>query len=195
MRSIAVFCGSSLGTNKIYEEAAFATGRALVRGGLRVVYGGGKVGLMGVLADSALAAGGEVIGVIPRALFNREIAHSTLTELRLVESMHERKKLIADLSDAFLALPGGAGTLEEIFEQWTWSQLGIHEKPCGLLNVHDYFAPVRAMVEHSVAEGFTKQTFATTLAIENDLDTLLARLRNYKPSGHKWSAAEQPVRP
>jgi uncharacterized protein (TIGR00730 family) len=195
MKSIAVFCGSSLGTNKLYEEAAFAAGQALVREGLRLVYGGGKVGLMGVVADSALAAGGEVIGVIPRALFEREIAHRGLTELRVVESMHERKKLIADLADAFIALPGGAGTLEEIFEQWTWSQLGIHQKPCGALNVNDYFAPMRAMVERTVAEGFTRPAFAATLAIENDLDSLLTRFRNYKPSGHKWSTAERPVRP
>jgi uncharacterized protein (TIGR00730 family) len=196
MKSIAVFCGSSLGTNKLYEEAAFSTGQTLAREGLRLIYGGGKVGLMGVLADSVLSAGGEVIGVIPRALFDREIAHAGLSDLRVVESMHDRKKLIADLADAFIALPGGAGTLEEIFEQWTWSQLGIHQKPCGVLNVSNYFAPLRTMVEHTVAEGFTKPTLAAMLAIENDLDSLLTRFRNYRPSAHKWSPQdEQPVQP
>ena len=134
MNSICVFCGSSSGANGIYEESARATGKALVRAGLRLVYGGGRVGLMGVLADEVLAAGGQVTGVMPRALVEREIAHRGVTDLRVVETMHERKELMADLADAFIALPGGAGTLEEIFEQWTWSQLGIHAKPCGFIN-------------------------------------------------------------
>lgn len=196
MKSIAVFCASSLGTNKIYEQAAYATGQTLAREGLRIIYGGGKVGLMGVLADAALAAGGEVIGVIPRGLFDREIGHAGLTDLRIVDSMHARKQLIADLSDAFLALPGGAGTFEEICEQWTWSQLGIHQKPCGVLNVNNYFAPLRAMVDHAVAEGFTRPTFASMLAIEYNLEKLLDRFRNYRPGPHKWTPeGEQPVRP
>ncbi|HEY6468056.1 MAG TPA: TIGR00730 family Rossman fold protein [Candidatus Acidoferrales bacterium] len=196
MKSIAVFCASSLGTNKIYEQAAYAVGQALAREGLRIVYGGGKVGLMGVVADAALAAGGEVIGVIPRALFDREVGHAGLTDLRIVDSMHARKQLIADLSDAFIALPGGAGTLEEIFEQWTWSQLGIHQKPCAVLNVNNYFAPLRAMVDQAVAEGFTKPTFAAMLAIEDDLEKLLDRFRNYRPGPHKWTPEnEQSVRP
>lgn len=196
MKSIAVFCASSLGTNKIYEQAAYAVGQALARESLRIVYGGGKVGLMGVVADAALAAGGEVIGVIPRALFDREIGHAGLTDLRIVDSMHARKQLITDLSDAFIALPGGAGTLEEIFEQWTWSQLGIHQKPCAVLNVNNYFAPLRAMVDQAVAEGFTKPTFAAMLAIEDDLEKLLYRFRNYRPGPHKWTPEnEQPVRP
>lgn len=196
MKSIAVFCASSLGTNKIYEQAACAVGQALAREGLRIVYGGGKVGLMGVVADAALAAGGEVIGVIPRALFDHEIGHAGLTKLHVVDSMHARKKLIADLSDAFIALPGGAGTFEEIFEQWTWSQLGIHQKPCGVLNVNNYFAPLRAMIDHAVTEGFTRPTFAAMLAIEDDLEKLLDRFRNYRPGAHKWATeGEQPVRP
>ncbi len=194
MKSIAVFCGSSLGINKLYEEAAVATGRTLAREGLRVVYGGGKVGLMGVVADSALAAGGEVIGVITRSLMEREVGHRGLSDLRIVETMHERKKLMADLSDAFLALPGGAGTLDEIFEQWTWSQLEIHEKPCGVLNVAGYFDPLRAMVEHTVAEGFTKPTFAAMLAIDSDLERLLDGFRKYRrPNVHKWP--EQRIEP
>lgn len=196
MKSIAVFCASSLGVNKIYGESARATGQTLARAGLRVIYGGGKVGLMGVLADAALEAGGEVTGVIPRALFDREIAHSGVADLRVVESMHERKQLIASLSDAFIALPGGAGTLEEIFEQWTWSQLGIHQKPCGLLNVNDYFAPLRTMIERQVAEGFTRPAFASMLAIEDDLETLLGRFRAYRPAAPKWSRQESaPIQP
>jgi predicted Rossmann-fold nucleotide-binding protein len=180
MKAIAVFCGSSLGTNKIYETAAFETGQALARRGLRLIYGGG-----------------EVIGVIPRALFDREVGHRGLTDLRIVETMHERKKLMADLCDAFLALPGGAGTLEEILEQWTWSQLGIHEKPCGVLNVSNYFAPLRAMVDHTVAEGFTKPTFASMLAIEDDLEMLLDRFQNYRRGAvKKWPRPQdQPVEP
>jgi uncharacterized protein (TIGR00730 family) len=190
MKSIAVFCGSSMGTNKVYEEAASAAGRTLAREGLRIVYGGGKVGLMGVLADAALAGGGEVTGVITRALLDREVGHRGLSDLRIVETMHERKQLMADLADAFIALPGGAGTLEEIFEQWTWSQLGVHAKPCGLLNVNGYFAPLRAMIERTVSEGFTRPSFAAKLAIEDGLDSLLVRLRNDRPSGHKWSVPD-----
>jgi uncharacterized protein (TIGR00730 family) len=195
MKSIAVFCGSSLGSNKIYEEAARSTGEALVREGLRIVYGGGNVGLMGVLADSALAAGGEVIGVIPRSLMEREVGHNGLTKLYVVETMHERKQKMADLSDAFLALPGGPGTLEEIFEQWTWAQLGIHANPCGFLNVNNYFGPLRTMIDHMVAEGFTGPAFASMLAIEDDLEILLDRFRNFQPVARKWSEPRATVRP
>jgi uncharacterized protein (TIGR00730 family) len=195
MKSISVFCGSSLGSNKIYEEAARSTGETLVRAGLRVVYGGGNVGLMGVLADSVLAAGGEVIGVIPRALMEREVGHLGLTKLHVVETMHERKQLMASMSDAFLALPGGPGTLEEIFEQWTWAQLGIHAHPCGFLNVNNYFGPLRAMIDHMVAEGFTGAAFASMLAIEDDLEILLDRFRNFQPVARKWSEPRTAVRP
>lgn len=196
MKSIAVFCGSTLGTNRIYEETARIVGQAIARQGLHLIYGGGKVGLMGVIADSALSAGGEVTGVIPRALFDREISHRGLTKLHVVESMHERKKLIADLADAFLALPGGAGTLEEIFEQWTWAQLGIHKKPCGLLNVNDYFAPIRAMVDRAVSEGFSKPTFAAMLAVEDNLEVLLDLFKNYRPGAPRWSdPTGEPLRP
>jgi hypothetical protein len=196
MKSIAIFCASSLGANKIYEETARSAGQTLARAGLRLVYGGGKVGLMGILADSVLAAGGEVTGVIPRALFDREIGHKGVSDLRVVESMHERKYLMAGLADGFIALPGGAGTLEEIFEQWTWAQLGIHQKPCGLLNVNNYFAPLRAMIEHAVAEGFTQPTYASMLAIEDDLETLLDRFRTYRPAASKWSSPQPaPVQP
>ena len=192
MNSICVFCGSSSGANGIYEESARATGKALVRAGLRLVYGGGRVGLMGVLADEVLAAGGQVTGVMPRALVEREIAHRGVTDLRVVETMHERKELMADLADAFIALPGGAGTLEEIFEQWTWSQLGIHAKPCGFINVNGYFTPLLVMVEHMVAEGFMAPALASMLTIENEPERLLARFRLYQPPARKWSTETRP---
>jgi uncharacterized protein (TIGR00730 family) len=147
---------------------------------------------MGVLADAVLSAGGQVTGVIPRALFEREIAHQGLTDLRVVKSMHERKELMAGLADAFIALPGGAGTLEEIFEQWTWSQVGIHTKPCGFLNVNGYFAPLLAMIEQMVVEGFLSAPLAAMLRIENEPDRLLARLREYQPPALKWATKETP---
>ena len=188
MNSICVFCGSSSGVSARYEEATRATGRALVRAGVRLVYGGGKVGLMGVLADAVLSAGGRVTGVIPRALFEREIAHSGVSDLRIVASMHERKQTMSALADGFIALPGGAGTLEEIFEQWTWSQLGVHAKPCGLLNVNGYFSPLMAMIEHMVGEGFLARSFSAMLVVETDPAVLLTRFCSYQPPRHKWSS-------
>lgn len=138
MKSIAIFCGSTLGTDSAYADAARLTGQMIAEQGKTLVYGGGRSGLMGIVADSALAAGGRVIGVIPQGLVDRELAHPHLTELHVVTSMHERKTLMADLSDGFIALPGGAGTIEEIFEQWTWAQLGIHLKPCAFLNIDGF---------------------------------------------------------
>ncbi|MGB2636116.1 MAG: TIGR00730 family Rossman fold protein [Candidatus Acidiferrum sp.] len=193
MKSICLFCGSHSGTNACYEEAARATGRALVRAGLRLVYGGGKVGLMGVLADTVLAGGGEVIGVITRGLFDREIGHQGIRDLRVVESMHERKELMASLGDGFIALPGGVGTLEEIFEQWAWSQLGIHAKPCGFLNVNGYFTPLVAMIDRMVTEGFLSPAFAAMIAVETDPDALLERFRSYQPPAKRWSTPRSPV--
>jgi len=162
--------------------------RALVRANLRLVYGGGRVGLMGVLADAVISAGGHVTGVMTRALFDREIAHQGLSELLLVNTMHERKETMARLADGFVALPGGAGTLEEMFEQWTWSQLGIHAKPCGFLNVNGYFSPLLIMVEKMVAEGFMAAPFAAMLAVDTDPDNLLSAFRTYQPPMRKWSA-------
>jgi uncharacterized protein (TIGR00730 family) len=188
MKSVCVFCGSSSGANEIYQEAARDAGRALAHAGLRLVYGGGKVGLMGILADAALSAGGEVTGVIPRHLFEREIAHRGVTDLRIVQSMHERKELMASLADGFIALPGGVGTLEELFEQWTWSQLGIHAKPCGFLNVNSYFTPLLAMIEHMVKEGFLGPSYAAMLAVETQPERLLVRFRSYDPPSRKWTA-------
>jgi uncharacterized protein (TIGR00730 family) len=196
MNSVCVFCGSSSGRNPVYQQAAHATGRALALEGLRLVYGGGRVGLMGVLADAALAAGGEVTGVIPRSLFDREIAHSGVKDMRVVGSMHERKEQMSSLADAFIALPGGAGTLEEIFEQWTWSQLGIHSKPCGFLNVNAYFSPLLAMVANIVAEGFMAPRLAEMLIIESKPEELLARFREYHAPAEKWrDLVRAPVQP
>jgi uncharacterized protein (TIGR00730 family) len=196
MNFACVFCGSSSGGNDAYQKAARGLGEAIVRAGLRLVYGGGRVGLMGILCDAVLSAGGQVTGVMPRALFEREIAHRGVSDLRIVQNMHERKELMSNLADAFIALPGGAGTLEEMFEQWTWSQLGIHAKPCGFLNVNDYFTPLMAMIERMVTEGFMERPFAAMLAVETEPDELLARFRAYQPPVRKWaiqrSSAVQP---
>jgi uncharacterized protein (TIGR00730 family) len=153
--TVTVFCGSSPGFDPVYVEAARAVGTAIGRSGMALVYGGGHVGLMGTVADAALAAGAEVTGIIPRALQAREAVNEDLTELILVDTMHERKMLMADRADAFLALPGGPGTLEELTEQWTWAQLGIHDKPVGLLNVAGYFDPLLAFVANMRDRGFT----------------------------------------
>jgi uncharacterized protein (TIGR00730 family) len=155
-RKVCVFAGSSQGTNVVYQVAARELGAALARAGIGVVYGGGRIGLMGVLADAALEAGGHVIGVIPRGLATRELAHDRISEMRVVSSMHERKALMAELSDAFVALPGGLGTLEELFEVVTWAQLGIHGKPIGVLNVEGYYDPLLAFVDHTVSQGFVR---------------------------------------
>jgi uncharacterized protein (TIGR00730 family) len=156
LKSVCVFCGASAGARLEYAQAAADFGQLLAAQNVRVVYGGGHVGMMGVLADAALGAGGEVIGVIPQALVDRELAHRGLTELRIVSSMHERKALMAELSDAFVALPGGLGTFEELCEVLTWGQLGLHQKRCGWLNVAGYFDPLERLLDHAVAEGFVR---------------------------------------
>ena len=188
MKAICVFCGSSVGRDPAYRDAAIAAGQALAKAGLSLVYGGGKVGLMGALADTVLAAGGRVVGVIPRALVEREVAHAGLSELHVVETMHERKTRMADLSDGFIALPGGAGTLEEFFEQWTWAQLGIHAKPCGLLNAKDYFRPLISMIEKAVAEGFVAKRYAEMLFVASDVEPILRGFATYVPPPRKWEA-------
>lgn len=192
---ICVFCGSKTGNNETYAEAARAMGRALVAEGIDLVYGGGHVGLMGITADAVLAAGGRAIGVIPQALVDRELAHRSLSELHVVGSMHERKTLMADLSDGFIALPGGAGTLEEITEQWTWGQLGIHAKPCGFLDVGGYYDPVREMVAKMAAAGFLAPEHAAMLAFETDPAALIAAFRAYVAPPRKWLAPAERVRP
>lgn len=181
MRRVCVFCGSSAGTRPAYAEAARATGRLIAERGLGLVYGGGEVGLMGIVANAALAAGGEVIGVIPEALTRMEVGHPNLTELHVVATMHERKALMAELSDGFVALPGGIGTLEELFEVWTWGQLGIHRKPLGFLDVEGYYEPLHAFLDHSVAEGFLKDRHRAMTAVDSDPAALLDRLAAYQP--------------
>ncbi len=178
IQSICVFCGSSRGTNPAYLDAARAFGREAVARGMRVIYGGAGVGLMGALADSVLAAGGEVIGVMPRSLVDREVAHAGLTELRVVESMHERKATMAALSDAFVALPGGLGTLEELFEVWTWGMLGLHAKRFGLLDVAGYYQPLTAFLDHAVAHGFVRPAQRAELRVHEDPRTLLTMLES-----------------
>ena len=185
---VCVFCGSSPGHESIYAEATAALGRSIVRRGGGVVYGGGKVGLMGIVADAAMAAGGEVTGVIPRYLAEKEIAHESLSALEVVSSMHERKARMAELSDAFVALPGGAGTLEEIVEQWTWAQLGFHAKPCAFLDVDGYFAPLREMVCAMVERGFLKPAHADMLVFTDDVEALLDACASYEPpDAPKWT--------
>ncbi|MGB6386407.1 MAG: TIGR00730 family Rossman fold protein [Terriglobales bacterium] len=186
MKAVCVFCGSSSGIDPAYSEAAQATGSTLARAGLRLIYGGGRVGLMGSLADAALAAGGQVVGVIPRALAESEISHQGLSELHLVETMHERKARMAQLADAFIALPGGAGTLEEIFEQWTWAQLGVHNKPCGFLNVKGYFDPLLEMIRRMTAQQFMRPEYASMLVVETEPERLLAQFAAYRPPTRKW---------
>ena len=187
MRSVCVFCGSNFGRSDSYAAAAAQMGAALARRKLRLVYGGAKVGLMGALADAALAAGGAVTGVIPGALVEREIAHAGLTELRTVTSMHERKALMADLSDGFIALPGGAGTLEELFEIWTWGQLGHHRKPVGILNVDGFFDPLVAFLDRQAGELFMREEHRAMLMIGTDADAMLDRFASYAPPAvSKW---------
>jgi uncharacterized protein (TIGR00730 family) len=192
MRSVCVFCGSNPGARDSYADAARRLGRALAARRLKLVYGGAAVGLMGALADAALAAGGEVIGVIPAALVEREIAHKGLTELHAVRSMHERKALMADLSDGFIALPGGAGTLEEAFEVWTWGQLGHHRKPVGLINVEGFFDGLLGFLDHLTAEQFMRREHREMLLVASDPDDLLERFESYRaPVVEKWIRREE----
>ena len=192
MGRVCVFCGSSLGRNPSYREAARALARLIVERGDGIVFGGGSVGLMGALADAALAAGGTVIGVIPHALAAREVAHRGLSELRVVPSMHARKALMAELADAFVALPGGLGTLEELLEILTWAQLGIHRKPVGLLNVAGYYDPLIALVDHAAAEGFVSRENRRLVLVDEEPAALLARLAAYEsPSSREWITPEE----
>jgi uncharacterized protein (TIGR00730 family) len=192
LSSVCVFCGSNAGANPAYLKAAEVVGRGLAQRGVQVVYGGATVGMMGALADATRGAGGEVIGVIPQSIFDREIGHTGLDDLRVVGSMHERKALMADLSDAFIALPGGIGTLEELFEVYTWAQLGIHTKPLGLLDVAGYFQPLVAFLDHAVQERFLRPEMRTLLAVSDDLDDLLAALEASEPvTVQKWIELDQ----
>ena len=187
MKRICVFCGSSPGSRPEYRAATEELGTELARRSIGLVYGGGNVGLMGLLADAVLRAGGEAVGVIPENLMAREVGHSGLTQLHVVRSMHERKALMADMSDAFVALPGGFGTLEEFCEVVTWTQLGLHAKPCGILNVLGYYSPLLAMLDHAVEERFLKpENRALVLARESAAD-LLRALEEWRPGRvEKW---------
>lgn len=188
LRRVCVFTGSRPGVKPQYGEAAIALGRELARRDIGLVFGGGSVGLMGVLADGVLAAGGEVVGVIPEALALREVAHAGVTTMHVVTTMHERKALMADLSDAFVAMPGGFGTFEELFEITTWSQLGIHTKPVGLLNVDRFFDPLIALVEHAVAEGFVVPDHARLLLTKTEPAAMLDAIETWQRPGlgPKW---------
>lgn len=178
LRSLCVFCGSSAGRDMMYVETARFLGRRLAREGIRLVYGGGSAGIMGALADAVLEEGGAVTGVIPRHLFERELGHRGLTALHVVEGMHERKRLMADLAEGFVALPGGLGTLEELFEVWTWAQLGIHQKPVCMLNVGGFFDPMIRCFDHLVDERFVAPAHREILVIEAAVEPLFARLRS-----------------
>jgi uncharacterized protein (TIGR00730 family) len=187
IKRVLVFCGSSPGGRPEYAAAADELGRLIAQRDLGLVYGGARVGLMGVVADAALAAGGEVIGVIPRQLVEHEIAHTGLTDLREVTTMHERKALMADLSDAVITLPGGTGTLDELFELFTWSQLGLHRMPIGLLDVAGYWEPLLAMLDHMVAERMLRAEHRRTLLVSADAAELLDRLASYRhEAADKW---------
>ncbi len=192
LRRVCVFCGSSAGRDARHAEAAATLGRVLAGRGLGLVYGGGSVGLMGVLADAVLAAGGSVIGVIPHGLAARELAHRGVSDLRVVPSMHARKALMAELADGFVALPGGIGTFEELFEVVTWGQLGIHKKPVGVLNVAGYYDPLVALLQHADAEGFIWAAGRALVSVEEDPDRLLDRLERYEPPpAPAWVSPEE----
>lgn len=187
MERLCVFCGSSKGSRPEYVEAARRMGEELARREIGLVYGGGRVGLMGAVADAALGAGGKVIGVMPDALVSKEIGHEGLTELHVVSSMHERKKLMADLSDGFVALPGGYGTLEEFLEVLSWAQLSIHDKPCALLDVAGYWKPLTSFFDRTVAEGFVRPDHRGLVLTGEDPGGLLDRMKRYTlPFEKKW---------
>lgn len=189
LRSICVFCGASPGANPIYAETAAELGRSLAKAGVTLVYGGGEVGLMGVVADAAMAAGGEVIGVIPQSLQDSEVGHRGLTRLEVVSGMHARKARMAELSDAFIALPGGLGTLEELFEVWTWGQLGYHKKPLGLLEVNGFYGKLTGFLDHLVEERFVRQQHRSMLQIRDTPEALLEALQAWEPGvTSKWNA-------
>ena len=187
LSAVAVYCGSSPGADPAYARAAAALGRLLAERGLRLVYGGGHVGLMGVLADASLASGGEVFGVITRALEAKEVAHDALTSLTVVDTMHERKAAMADAAEAFVMLPGGYGTFDEFFEAVSWTQLGIHDKPCGVLDVAGYYAPLRALLDEATRQGFVSRAHRELVITESEPRRLLDRLAGWAPvTADKW---------
>jgi uncharacterized protein (TIGR00730 family) len=195
VKRVCVYCGSSEGRDPRYREAAVRVGRSLAQRGLGLVYGGGGIGLMRVVADAVMDHGGSVIGVIPHGLAAREVAHRGVTEMRVVPSMHARKALMAELADAFLTLPGGFGTFEELFESVTWAQLGIHKKPLGLLNVAGYFDHLVKFVDHAVAQGFVPAVGRSLFVVSDEPEALLDRLAAYEaPAGPAWITASEPLK-
>jgi hypothetical protein len=192
INSICVYCGSSPGRIEAYGSAGCDLAKSLVSRNIRLVYGGAGIGIMGMVADQVLKLGGQAIGVIPKALAHKEVAHKNLTELHVTQSMHERKMLMAELSDGFIALPGGLGTLEELFEIWTWAQLGFHNKPCGLLNVEGYYDLLIGFLDHVLAEQFVKKDHHAMLIVETNPDALLDRFINYQPpSVRHWVGKDE----
>ena len=181
MKRLAVYCGSRLGASEAYKEGAVQLGKELATRKITLVYGGASVGVMGTLADTVLNEGGEVIGVIPKFLAEREISHQTLTKMYTVETMHERKAKMADLSDGFIAMPGGPGTLEEFFEIFTWAQIGLHQKPIGLLNIHDYYNPLMIMLDHMVEQQFMQEKYHSLAILESNPKDLLDKFFSYQP--------------
>lgn len=192
-KNICVYCGASVGNNPAYAEIARQLGAELAKQGRSLVYGGGAKGLMGIVADEVLNAGGEVIGVIPDRLVQAETAHKSITDLRIVPDMHVRKSTMIELSDGFIALPGGIGTLEELFEVWTWSQIGYHAKPVGVLNANNFYEPMRAFLQHVVDEGFVRQNYLDTLIISQNAADILSRFDDYQPHNLDRWAKEAPV--
>lgn len=186
MKRIAVYCGSSMGTEPVYRDSAIAMGSALAEAGIELVYGGGKVGLMGTIADAVLEAGGTVTGIIPSALESKEIGHPGLTTLEVVAGMHERKKRMSDLADGFIAMPGGPGTMEEIFEVWTWGQLGYHHKPCAFLNVNGYYDSLLTFSDTMVSSGFMRPEFREMVTVSDQPKTILEAFACYQPPHDKW---------
>lgn len=192
MKSITVFCGSSFGSEDIYKEQAILLGKTLAKKNITLIYGGANVGLMGAVADGCLSEGGKAIGVLPHFLQSKEIAHTHLTELILVESMHERKTKMNDLCDGVIVLPGGYGTLEEFFEMITWAQLGLHKKPIAILNINGFYDDLIKMVQTMVDKGFLKQINQEMLLVSDTIDELLEKMRNYKaPTVGKWISKEE----
>ena len=192
MKSVCVFCGSNPGNDPVYADAARAMGAEIARRGMVLVYGGGAVGLMGIVADAALAAGGEVHGIIPRALREKEVGHYGLTRLEIVETMHIRKARMAELSEGFIAMPGGIGTFEELFEIWTWGQLGIHDKPLAFLNVAGFYDPLATFLDNTVEAGFLKQAHRAMAMTDTEPATLLDRMEQYVPAAtYKWVEKEE----
>ncbi|WP_156291891.1 LOG family protein [Oceanobacillus salinisoli] len=181
MKRLAVFCGSSNGASEVYKEGAVQLGKELAKRNITLVYGGASVGIMGALADTVLNEGGKVIGVIPKLLEEREISHQHLTELYTVDTMHERKAKMADLADGFIALPGGPGTLEEFFEIFTWAQIGLHQKPCGLLNINNYYNPLISLFDHMVEQEFLQDKYRSMAIIKSDPRMLIDRFNTYEP--------------